>query len=54
MDIQSLKQQVQEKEAQLACMASWAMEALQFRQPAKPYALYLRDQWLQFHINTLA
>ena len=53
LETQSLKQQVQEKEAQLACMASWAMEALQCRQPAKSYALYLKDQWLQFQINTL-
>lgn len=30
------------------------MEALQCRQPAKSYGLYLRDQWLQFQINTLA
>jgi len=45
---------VQDKEAQLACMASWAMEALQCRQPAKSYALYLSDQWLQFQINILA
>ena len=35
-------------------MASWAMEALQCRQPAKLYALYPKDQWLQFQINTLA
>jgi len=34
-------------------MASWAMEALQCRKPAKSYALYLKDQWLQFQINTL-
>lgn len=54
IEIQSLKQQIQEKEAQMACMASWAMEALQCRQPAKSYGLYLRDQWLQFQINTLA
>jgi len=54
IEIQSLKQQVQEKEAQLACMASWAMEALQCRQSAKSYGLYLRDQWLQLEINTLA
>jgi len=45
---------MQEKEAQLACMASWAMEALQCRQLAKSYGLYLRGQWLQFQINTLA
>ena len=30
------------------------MEALQCRQPAKSYALYLKDQWLQFQIKTLA
>lgn len=45
---------MQEKEAQLACMASWAMEALQCRQLEKSYGLYLREQWLQFQINTLA
>jgi len=52
--IQTLRQQLQQKEAQLACMASWAMDALQCRQPAKSYGLYLRDQWLQFQINALA
>jgi len=52
--VQALKQQLQQKEAQLACMASWAMEAIQCRQPAKSYGLYLKDQWLQFQINTLA
>ena len=35
-------------------MASWTIEALQCRQPTKSYALYLKDQWLQFQINTLA
>ena len=30
------------------------MEALQCRQPTKSYALYLKDQWLQFQINILA
>lgn len=53
-EIQSLRQQVQEKEAQLACMSSWAEEAIQCRKPAKIYALYLKEQWLQFQINTLA
>ena len=53
-EIQSLKQQVQDKEAQLACMASWEIEALQCRKPTKSYAVYLKDQWLQFQINTLA
>ena len=45
---------MQDKEAQLACMANWAMEALQCRNPAKSYALYLKDQWLHLQINTLA
>ena len=53
-EILMLKQQLQEKEAEMACMASWAMEALQCRQPARSYALYLKDQWLQFQIKTLA
>jgi len=35
-------------------MASWAMDALQCRQPIKSYALYLKYQWLQFQIKTLA
>ena len=52
--MKALKEQLQQKEAQLACMASWAMEAIQCRQPAKSYGLYLKDQWLQFQINTLA
>lgn len=38
----------------MACMASWAVESLQCRQPTKSYALYLKDQWLQFKINSLA
>ena len=54
IEVQALKEQLQQKEAQLACMASWAMEAIQCRQPAKSYGLYLKDQWLQFQINTLA
>jgi hypothetical protein len=52
--VQALREQLQQKEAQLACMASWAMDAIQCRQPAKSYGLYLKDQWLQFQINTLA
>ena len=35
-------------------MDSWAMEAIQCRHPARTYGLYLKDQWLQFQINTLA
>jgi len=53
-ETQDLKQQFQEKEAQLSCMASWPIEALQCRKPTKSYALYLKYQWLQFQINTLA
>ena len=48
LEVQALKEQLQQKETQLACMASWAMEALQCRHPAKSYGLYLKDQWLQF------
>jgi len=49
-----LLRQRQEKDTQLACMASLSMEALQCRTPAKSYGLYLKDQWLQFQIKTLA
>ena len=49
-----LRRQLQEKETHLAYMASLSMEALQCTTPAKSYGLYLRDQWLQFKINTLA
>ena len=49
-----LKQEWKEREAKMACMARWEMEALQCRQPARSYALYLKDQWLQFQIETLA
>ena len=38
----------------MAYMASWTVEALQCRKPTKSYALYLKDQCLQFQINTLA
>lgn len=49
-----IKKQLQEKDTQLACMASWSMEALQCRQPAKSFGVQLKDQWLQFQIKTLA
>jgi len=49
-----LRGQLQEMENQLACMASLSLEAIQCRMSAKSYALYLREQWLQFHIKTLA
>jgi len=35
-------------------MANLSMEALQCRTPAKSYGLYLKYQWLQFQIKTLA
>ena len=53
-EILMLKQWLRERETQMACMASWAMESLQCRQSAKSYSLYLKDQWLQFQIKTLA
>jgi hypothetical protein len=52
--MQALKEQLQQKETQLACMASWAIEAIQCRAPARSYGLFLKDQWLQYQINTLA
>jgi len=41
-----LRGQVQERENQLAYMASLSLEAIQCRMPAKSYALYLKQQWL--------
>ena len=49
-----LRRQLQERETQLACMASCSMEALQCITPTRSYGLYLKDQWLQFQIKTLA
>jgi len=49
-----LRKKLQEKETQLATMASLSMEALQWRLPPKSYALFLKNQWLQFQIKTLA
>jgi len=43
-----LREQLQERENQLSCMASLSLEAMQCRMPAKSYALYLKEQWLQF------
>jgi len=48
-----LRGQLQEKENQLVYMASLSLETIQCRMPSKSYALYLREQWLQFHIKTL-
>ena len=45
---------MQEKENQLACMGSLSLEAIQCRMSAKSYTLYLREQWLQFQIKTIA
>ena len=49
-----LRRQLEEKENQLAYMASLSMEALQCRTRAKSYGLYLKDQWIQFQIKNLA
>ena len=49
-----LSRQLQEKETHLAYMASLSIKALQCRTSAKSYGLYLKDQWLQFKIKTLA
>lgn len=49
-----LKGQLQERENQLETMPSLSLEENQCRIPAKSYALYLKEQWLQFQIKTLA
>ena len=49
-----LKGQLQERKNQLASMASLSLEAIQCRMPTKSYALYLKEQWLQFQIKTVA
>jgi len=41
-----LKGQLQERENQLASMASLYLEAIHCRMPANSYALYLKEQWL--------
>ena len=38
-----LRGQLQERENQLACMASLSLEAIQCRMPAKSYVLYLKE-----------
>jgi len=38
----SLRGKLQEREKQLACMASLSLEAIQCRIPTKSYALYLK------------
>jgi len=49
-----LKGQLQERENQLASMSSLSLEAIQCRIPAKSYALYLKEHWMQFQIKTLS
>ena len=49
-----LRGQLQERESQLVVMASLSLEAITCRMPVKSYALYLKEQWLQFQIKTLA
>jgi len=48
-----LRRQLQEMEIQLETMASLSIEAIQCRMPKKSYALYFKEQWLQFQIKTL-
>jgi len=48
-----LGRKLQEKESQLATMASLSMEALQFIIPTKSYEIYLKDQCMQFQIKRL-
>ena len=54
VETEMLRKTLQDKETQLECMASQEMEAHQCMQPAKSYGVYLKDQWLQFQIKTLA
>ena len=49
-----LRGQLQERENQLTCMANLSLEAIQCRMSSKSYALFLKEQWLQFYIKTLA
>ena len=49
-----LKGQLQERETQLASMASLSLEAIQCGMLAKSYELYLKEKWLQFQIKNLA
>jgi len=43
-----LRGQLQERENQLACMASLSLEVIQCRMPSKYYDIFLKEQWLQF------
>lgn len=49
-----LRRQMQAEETHLAYMASLSIEELQCKTPTKYYGFYLKDQWLQFQIKTLA
>lgn len=49
-----LRGQLQEMESQLVAMASLSLEAIQCKMLTKSYHLYLKEQWLQFQIKTLA
>jgi len=49
-----LRGNFQEKESQSTTMESLSLEAVQCRLPSKSYALYLKDQRMQFQIKTLA
>lgn len=49
-----LRERLQEKQVQLSTMESIFMKALHCRQTSNSYALFLKKQWLQFQIKTLA
>lgn len=49
-----LREKMQEKETQISTMELLSMEALQCKKPSKSVALFLKEQWLQFQIKTLA
>lgn len=49
-----LRGKLQERESQLVAMANLSLWEIQCRMLAKSYALYLKEQWIQFHIKTLA
>jgi len=40
------KGQLQERENQLACMANFSFDEIQYRMPSKSYALYIKEKWL--------
>lgn len=49
-----LRKKKQERKIKLETMARLSMEAIECRTLVKSYDLYLKEQWLQFQIKTLA